>query len=446
MTETLERMEELLEQQEWKQLRAEVMEYEPVEIAEIIEDLEDQESVIVFRLLPKELSKDTFQNLSYEKQEHIITALAQNVHKITSLLNELDPDDRTALFEELPGEISQRLIQLLSPEERKVATKLLGYPVYSIGRLMTPEYVAVRPYYTVSEALEEIRKHGKDSETLNVVYVIDDKWKLIDDIRIREIILARPDQTIEEIMDNKFVALSAFDDQEMAIKVFKDHDRVALPVVDTDGLLIGIVTVDDVMDIVEMETTEDFHKFGSFQDAVVNPLKARIMLLYKNRIFWLTALVFMNIFSGAAIEHFQDTITSMVSLLFFLPLLIASSGNAGAQSATLMIRSLAVGDVEPKDWWKLFGREFLVSFLLGVTMAAGVSLIATFRAPDIIAVVAITMVLTVMAGSLLGLLMPFVFTKLNLDPATASAPLITSIADILGVVIYFSIATWLLAI
>jgi magnesium transporter len=196
------------------------------------------------------------------------------------------------------------------------------------------------------------------------------------------------------------------------------------------------------MDVSEEETTEDFHKFGSFQDAIVNPLKAHFTYLYKMRIFWLTILVFMNVFSGAAIPHFEPSITSAVSLLFFLPLLIGSSGNAGAQSATLMIRSLAIGDVETSDWLKLMGKEFLVSLLLGLTMAAGVALVASFRAPEIMVVVALTMVLTVMTGSMIGLLMPFVFTKLNLDPATASAPLITSIADISGVVIYFSIASW----
>jgi magnesium transporter len=224
--------------------------------------------------------------------------------------------------------------------------------------------------------------------------------------------------------------------------VFQDQDRIALPVTDSDGVLIGIVTIDDVMDVVEEETTEDFHKFGSFQAAIVNPLKASIFFLYQKRIVWLIALVFMNVFSGAALASFEKVIQSAVSLIFFLPLLIGSGGNAGAQSATLMIRSLAVGDVEMKDWFRLIGREVMVSFLLGITMAAGVSLIASVRAPQYILIVASTMVLAVMTGSLIGLLLPFIFTRLKIDPATASAPLITSIADISGVIIYFSIASW----
>lgn len=432
----------LIEEKAWKTIKEELHKLDPVEIAEIIEELSKSDEVIVFRLLPRDAAKETFQHLPHEIQEEIIEGLAVNSSKITSLLNDLDPDDRTAFFEELPGEITQRLLQMLSSEERRIATQLLGYPEDSIGRLMTPEYVAVKAYFTVEQALEHIRKFGRDSETLNVLYVVDNRWKLVDDIRIKEILLASPEQKISELIDNRFVALNAFDDQEVAIKVFQDQDRVALPVVSSDGMLLGIVTFDDVMDVAEEEHTEDFHKFGSFREAIVNPLKAKILYLYRQRVVWLTALVFMNVFSGAAISSFENVIEKVVSLVFFLPLLIGSGGNAGSQSATLMIRSIAIGDVEMKDWFRLLGKELIVSFLLGLTMALGVSIIASFRAPEIIVVIAITMILNVMAGSIIGLLMPFIFTKLKLDPATASAPLITSIADITGVLIYFSIASW----
>ncbi len=436
------RIQQLIEDKSWKILKAELQHIEPLDLAEIIEELTKSDGIILFRLLPREVATDTFAHLSHDEQEEIIKGLATNSVKIANLLNDLDPDDRTAFFEELPGKVSQRLVQLLSEKERTIATQLLGYPEDSIGRLMTPEYVAVKPYFTVPQAIEHIRKFGRDSETLNVIYVVDESWRLIDDLRIKEIILASADQTIADLIDHKFVALSAFDDQEMAIKEFQDHDRVALPVVDTDNTLLGIVTVDDVMDLVEEENTEDFQKFGSLQEAIVNPVKARIGYLYKQRIVWLIALVFMNVFSGAAIASFEDVIGSVVALVFFLPLLIDSGGNAGSQSATLMIRAIAVGDVQMKDWMKLLGKELFVSLLLGITMAAGVSLVASFRAPEVMVVVAATMICTVMAGSMIGLLLPFVFTKLKVDPATASAPLITSIADITGVLIYFSIATW----
>ncbi len=442
MIETAAEFQELIENKEWKALRKNLAGLEDLSIAEIIEQLSPGEDIVIFRLLSSEQAKNTFQYLSYEKQEQIIEGLARNSNKLSALLNDLDPDDRTAFFEELPGQVSQRLIQLLSPEERKIAINLLGYPEESIGRLMTPEFVAVKSHFTVGQTLDHIRKFGHDSETLNVVYIVDNNWKLIDDIKIREIILADPDQYISELLDNRFISLNAYDDQESAIRIFKDHDRVALPVTDSEGILLGIVTFDDIMDVEEEETTEDFHKFGSFQDVIINPLKARIPFMYQRRILWLTVLVFMNVFSGAAIASFEKVIESMVSLMFFLPLLIGSGGNAGSQSATLMIRSLAVGDVELKDWFRLVGKEFIVSFLLGITMAFGVSLIASFRAPEIIFVVATTMILAVMVGSLIGLTIPFIFTKLNIDPATASAPLITSIADITGVWIYFSMAAW----
>jgi len=437
---------ELIENKNWKLAKLSLKELGPIQVAQLLEEIDEEEVVILFRLLNREQAKDVFPLLPHYKQEELIEGIAHNKGLLTNLLNDIEPDDRTAFFEELPGKVTQRLIQLLSPEEKSITTKLLGYPEESIGRLMTPEYVAIKTDYTVAQAFEHIRKFGVDSETLNVVYIIDHNWKLLDDIRIKELLLADPAQTIESLMDRKFVALNALDDQETAIRVFRDYDRVALPVVDDEGVLIGIITIDDIMDVEEEESTEDFHKFGSFQEAIDSPLNAKPFYLYRKRVVWLFALVFVNVFSGAAIASFENVISSMVSLVFFLPLLIDSGGNAGSQSATLMIRSLAIGDVELSDWYKLIFKEILVALLLGLTMALGVSAIASFRAPEIMLVVGITMILIVLVGSLTGMLLPFIFTKLKLDPATASAPLITSIADIFGVIIYFSVASWYLPI
>jgi magnesium transporter len=442
---SIRELQELIDNRQWKELRQELEKLDPAEIAEIIEELKREgDDIILFRLLPRETAKETFFRLEYDKQEELLEGLADRKHLLAELLNDLAPDDRTALFEELPGPVTQRLIQLLSPEERKISIQLLGYPEDSIGRLMTPDYVAVKPGMTIEQALDHIRQFGKDSETLNVVYVVDKNWKLIDEIRLREILLAKSGQTIEDLMDNRFVALNVLDDQETVISVFHDYDRVALPVINTEGVLLGIVTFDDVMDVEEEEATEDFHKFGSIQDLIFNPARAKVILLYKKRIVWLVILVFMNVFSGAAIAGFEDTIQAMVSLVFFLPLLIDSGGNAGAQSATLMVRALATGDVVIKDWLRLVGKELLVALLLGLTMAVAVSIVASFRAPEIIAVVGLSMICTVLVGSLVGLSLPFIFTLIKQDPATASAPLITSLADISGVLIYFSIATWYL--
>lgn len=435
----------LIDHRNFSELRHVLKEFEPQDTARLIDDLPSRYDVIAFRLLPHDLASQTFQELSREKQQELIEALAEKQHLLAALLNDLNPDDRTAFFKELPAPVTRRLVEILSPEEQKIAIGLLGYPEESIGRLMTPDFVAVRPEFTIQETIEHIRQYGKDSETLNVIYIVDENWKLIDDLRVREILLAKSEQTIRDIMDDRFVALAANDDQETAIKIFRDYDRIALPVTDTKGILLGIVTVDDVLDVAEEEATEDFHRFGSIQDAIFNPLKAKVLFLYKKRIFWLCALVFMNVFSGAAIASFEDTIAQVVSLVFFLPLLIDSGGNAGSQAATLMIRALATGEVQMKHWLQLMGKELLVGLLLGVTMAAAVALVASFRAPELIVIVALTMVCIVMVGSIVGMLLPFVFTKFGADPATASAPLITSIADISGVLIYFSIASWYLA-
>ena len=322
---------QLIDNKDWKFLKYGLNEMDPIQAAGIIEETPEDNDIILFRLLGRQLAKETFHLLSHEKQEQIIEGLAKNVRKLSELLNDIEPDDRTAFFEELPGKVSQRLIQLLSPEERDITIQLLGYPEDSIGRLMTPEYVVVKANDTVEHAFEHIRMYGKDSETLNVIYIVDKQWKLIDDIRIKELILASPEQKVSELMDSRFVALHVMDDQETAVKTFQDYDRVALPVVNNEGILLGIVTIDDIMDVVEEETTEDFHKFGSFQQSISNPLKERALQLYKNRIVWLFALVFVNIFSGAAISSFESIIQSVVSLVFFLPLLI-DSGEMPAHS------------------------------------------------------------------------------------------------------------------
>lgn len=431
---------DLIKNKKWRELKRSLKDMDALDLSLIVENFSKNDKIILFRLLSRDQAKQVFKMLPQSDQEEIIDGLSENSQKLTRLLNDIEPDDRTAFFEDLPRDIAQSLIEMLSPEERKITVQLLSYPKDSIGRLMTPEFVAIKEDITVAKAFEHIRKFGQDSETLNVIYIIDQDWKLIDDLSIKDLILAHPEQLVKELTDHRFVFLNALDDQEMAIQVFKDYDREALPVLSNEGVLLGIVTFDDILDVIEEEGTEDFHKFGSVQNSSKNPLKERIFSLYKNRIVWLVLLVFMNVFSGAALASFEDVIQKVVALVFFLPLLIDSGGNAGSQSATLMIRYLALGEIQLSDWYKLIGRELLVSFLLGLTMAASVAAVASFRAPEVILVVCMAMVLNVMLGSLIGMLLPFIFTKLNIDPATASAPLVTSLADICGVLIYFSLA------
>lgn len=416
-------------------------EMDPIEIADLVEDASKTNKIILFRLLSRQQGKEVFKSLPHSEQELVIEGLGENPKKLTRLLNDIEPDDRTAFFEDLPKDIAQKLIQKLTPEAQKITIQLLSYPEDSIGRLMTTEFIAIKSHLTVAEAFAHIRKHGKQSETLNVIYIINDQWQLIDDMDIKELILANPDDKVSQLIDHKYVALSPHDDQESAIQVFKDYDRVALPVLNKNKVLLGIVTFDDIMDVIEEESTEDFSKFGSVQNLGKSPLKERIFVLYKNRVVWLFILVFMNVFSGAALANFEDVIQQVVALVFFLPLLIDSGGNAGSQSATLVIRYLALGEIQVSDWYKLIGREVLVSLLLGVTMALGVAAVSSLRAPEVTIVVCAAMVLNVIFGSLIGLLLPFIFTKFKLDPATASAPLVTSLCDIGGVLIYFTIAS-----
>jgi len=439
-----EAIQQVIAERDLWRLRRLVNALDPVHLSALMSELPAEDDVVVFRLLSPSLATRTFEVLPHERQEGLIHALAEKRERLADLLNDLSPDDRTDLLEELPGPLAQRLIQLLSPAERDVATMLLGYPEDSIGRLMTTDYIAVTPDLSVADTLAYIRRHGHDSETLNVIYVIDARGRLVDDLRIREVLLAEPDSLISDIVDGHYVVLKASDDQEKAIQVFRDYDRFALPVTDHEGILIGIVTADDILDVAQEEATEDFHKFGSLQHGVYNPLKVSSVFLFRKRVLWLLILVFMNLFSGAAIAAYESTIQSMVALLFFLPMLIATGGNAGSQSATLMVRALATGDVLVSDWLLMLGKETLVALLLGGVLGLSVALVAQIHTPDLVLVVTLSMFSVVIVGSLVGLILPFLFTRAGLDPATACAPLITSVADISGVVIYFAIATWYL--
>jgi magnesium transporter len=436
---------ERIQARDWAALRDALAEWPAPEVADLLLSLPKTDRGLLFRALPRDLEVEVFAHLGFEQQNALLLDLTDD--ETRQILSELSPDDRTQLLEELPGQATQRMLNLLDPEDMAESRELLGYPEESVGRLMTPDYVAVRPEWTIQEATQHIRAHGRDSETINRIFVVDEGWRLLDDIELRRFILADPEQRVEEIMDHSFVFLSAFADREVAVGMIRRYDVVALPVVDSDGVLVGIVTVDDVLDVAEAEATEDFHKVGSVGPIQGSLREARIGVLYRRRIGWLLTLVFVNLLSGAAIASYEALIERVVALVFFLPLLIASAGNAGSQAATLMIRALATGDVRAKDWVRLLGREVAVAGVLGATMAVAVAAIGAFRGgPEVAVVVAATMVLVVLIGSLVGMSLPFLLNRLRLDPATASAPLVTSIADITGVVVYLSIASWYLGV
>jgi len=451
MTEIINKIQLLIEQKSWKSLKEELKDLDPQHIAEVIENLSKDNKIILFRVLSGIAAKETFQLLTYDEQEDIIEGLTAYSQKLTGLLNDLDPDDRTAFFEELPGKVSQRLVEMLSKEEREIAIKLLGYPEDSIGRLMTTEYVAVKPHDTVEHALEHIRKFGRDSETLNVIYVVDDNWKLIDDIRIKEIILASPEQLISDLCDNRFISLNAYDDQEVAVKVFRDWDRVALPVTDNENILLGIVTFDDAMDVAEEEYSEDIQKFGGTEGFDLSYTKTPLFEMVKKRAGWLIVLFFGEMLTASAMGYFENEIASAIVLALFIPLIISSGGNSGSQAASLIIRSLALHELKLANWWYVMKKEIFSGFMLGSVLGIfGFTRIMVWQQANFydygehwIAVgltIAFSLLLIVMWGILSGSMIPFVLKKIRLDPATASAPFVATLVDVTGIVIYFSVA------
>jgi len=433
----------LIENRDWGQLREATKNWTPQEIAELLLDMEKSHRVLFFRSLDRKVSSDVFSYREPEDQDILLEEMTDQ--ETRQILSELDPDDRTALLEELPAQITKRMMEYLSPGDLKEARQLLGYPEESIGRIMTPDFVAIKPGRTIGEALSKIRERGKDSETINMIYVVDDSWKLLDDIRLRLFLLANPEDRVESLMDYTAPKLSAFADREQAVRKMQQYDLVALPVVDSDNVLLGIVTVDDVMDIAEEETTEDIQKAASLAPLGMSYHNANIWTLYIKRIGWLVALVFMNIAAAGIITAHEQTLTAAIGLAAFIPLLIGSGGNTGSQSATLMIRALVIGDVKLSHWGRTLLKEIGVGLLLGISLGIvswGIGIIKGGYRVGL--VVGLTMVTIVLVANTIGMILPFLLAKLKIDPAVASNPLMTTIADVTGLLIYFTFASMIL--
>ncbi len=430
---------ELIEKKDWVALKESLQDVPSVDIAELIEEIDPEKAVVIFRLLKKQKAGEVFSHLSNTKEMQLLDMLTKR--QLAEVMSNLEPDDIVGIVEELPGHLTQRVLNTLNVEEQQEIKQMLGYPKESVGRQMTSKYVKVKSDWTVERAMRHIRKFGFSAETVNVIYVVDDNEKLIDDLRLTQLILANPQDKIGDITDDSFVALNAFDDQEVAVKMFSKYDRVALPVMDSEGVLIGILTVDDVIDIAREEATEDFHK-----GAAVAPLKTTyretsVWSLFSKRIAWLIILVFVNLLSSGVIEYYEEVLASAIALAFFIPLLIDSGGNTGAQSATIMVRSLAMGDVKLSHWLRVTGKEIFVGLALGLGMGFASAVLGLFRGGwEIGLVVGLSMVAIVLVANLIGTILPFLLTKFKIDPAVASSPLITTIVDVTGLLIYFSIA------
>ncbi|MEM7790900.1 MAG: magnesium transporter [Verrucomicrobiota bacterium] len=430
----------LIASNQLKAVSEELKSWADPEIADLLIDLDKPHQILVYRALPRQRAADMFAYLEPEQQDSLLEALTDADTR--ALLADLSPDDRTEMLEELPATVTRRLMQLLSPEDLVEARQLLGYPEESIGRLMTPDYIRLRTEWTVEVALAHIRKYGRDSEIFNILYVTDGDGLLLDIVRMRRIILAEPGTLISEMLNYNCVSVSAFDDREIAVEMIQRYDINALPVVDSEGVLVGIVTVDDIMDVAEEEVTEDIQKGVAVAPLETKYSAASPAQLFRKRIGWLLILIFVNLISAGVISSYEEYVVEFITLALFMPLVIASGGNCGAQSATLMVRAIATGDLELTDWLRAVSKEILVGLILGAAMAVIAGAVSQLYGGDtkIALTVGLSMITIVFIANGFGALLPFMLSRLKIDPAAASTPLITSLMDVLGLLIYFSIA------
>ncbi|MES2457108.1 MAG: magnesium transporter [Bacteroidota bacterium] len=436
----------LIELEDDAQLKVYLDDLNISDVEHLIDEL-PQHAVKFIDTLSVKRAVNVFRILDFPTQEKLIKKLPGN--KLAVLINLLPPDDRTSLFSELKGDAVAKLIQLLPANDRIEALSLLGYKEDSVGRLMTPDYVAVKKDWTVSRVLAHIRRHGKNSETIDVIYVIDKGGILLDDMRIREILLADPEARIGDLTDHRLIALKANDPQEEAINVFRMNNRVALPVVDDNNVLLGIVTVDDILWIANEEYTEDIHKIGGTQALDEPYLDVPVFELYKKRVVWLIVLFFGELLTIFAMSNFEDQIKKVVMLATFVPLIISSGGNSGSQAATLIIQAMALGEVTIKDWWRVMKREIFSGIFLGSTLCLlSFSVILTWQLltgslqePVLIGlVVGCSLIGVVLWGTLMGSMLPLLLKKLGADPAVSSTPFVATLVDVTGLIIYFSMA------
>ncbi len=422
------------------------------DVVDLVYEFPDHEALIITNMSVHR-AVNVFKLLDLTEQKSIIRALPPSY--TAALLNELPADDRTDFLEELPGNAVRELIKLLDPEERKVTLSLLGYPENSIGRLMNPDYVYVYSHNTVEEVFGIIKKYGKNSEAINVIYVINKAGELLDDIRIGEFILSTPQTKVSELMDERVISLKAYDDQETASEIFKMNNRVALPVVSESNKLLGIVTIDDILWVATEEYSEDMQKMGGTQAFEEPYLDIPLFSLFKKRILWLVVLFLGEMLTATAMAFFEDEIAKAVVLALFIPLIISSGGNSGSQASTLIIQAMAVGEVYIKDWWRVMRREIVSGLMLGTVLGIiGFFRILVFHAvyPSLYGehwlllgfTLGLTIIGVVLWGTLSGSMLPIILKKIGADPAVSSAPFVATLVDVTGLIIYFSVAFTLL--
>lgn len=450
----LPEIQEMVRQGDFIGLREVLADWQPADIAELIVELPASDKAVLFRILPRPIAAETFGYVSYDDQESLVRALGDE--QTAELLDAMPPDDRTALLEELPGEVTRRLLNLLSPEELSVAKQLLGYPEESIGRRMTPDYLAIREEWNVSQVLDHVRRYGSHSETLDVLYVTDKRGHLLNSIRVRDILLASPDTQVSELMGGDILSLTATDDQETAVQVFRKYDVVALPVTDTSGVLVGIITVDDVLDVAEEEATEDIQKLAGMEAFDEPYMRISYRQMLRKRAPWLVLLFIAEMGATSAMARYDEEISKVAALAFFIPLIMSCGGNSGSQASTLVIRAMALNQIALGDWWRVLRREIFTSLTFGIILGCigyvMVILWNMFTGQERFGVhgvrlagtLGISVLGVVMWGTLVGGMLPFILRRAGLDPATSSAPFVATLIDVTGLLIFFNVAVLLL--
>ena len=426
----------------------------PADIADQLTQKSSKDRVLSFLLLAGEAKAEVFPYFDSEIQQELILNLGNEATK--ELFNELAPDDRTLLLTDFPDSIIKEITNLLDQKEREQALNLLGYESDSIARLMTPHYIQARKDWTVKRVLESIKIHGKKAETLNFVYVVNDKNKLIDDLRIGQLLMAEDSTLIEELMDKNFIAIRTTEKIEESLAIFDKYDREALPIVTEKGILVGIVTFDDLLEQIEQRDTEDMQKFGGMEELDLSYTKTSLSDLVKKRAGWLVVLFLGELLTASAMGHYDDEIAKAVVLALFVPLIISSGGNSGSQAASLIIRAMALKELQLRDWWYVMKKEFVSGLLLGGILGLlGFIRIVIWQEAGIydygpywlwVALsVSTSLLFIVLWGTLSGSLIPFLLRKMKLDPAAASAPFVATLVDVTGLIIYFSVSALFLA-
>ena len=447
---------ELVEEGRYSELRDVLKELPNADVADILAELAPEKAALAFRFLPHDDAAETYSYLHRDKQEEIIEKLGNEVS--VGIIENMSPDDRAKLIDELPHDCAQRIVASLSPATRATTQAILGYPPKSVGRLMTPDYVAVRPGWTIAQTLQHIRTHGRDAETLNVIYVVDAAGKLIDDIRARQLLLSDLSTPIDTLMNQSYYWLTADQPQSEAVEMMRRYDRTALPVVDSRGHLIGIVTHDDVADVAEEQTTEGIHKLGGVSALEEPFMSASVFSLFKKRAPWLGLLFMSELLTSNAIAFFETEIQRAAILAIFIPAIISSGGNSGSQASTLVIRALGLKEIDLADWWRIFKRECGVALMLGLMVGSlgfiRISIwgrLGLFHDPAVAdhyailgVTIAVTLIGVVIWGSIMGAMLPLIMKKLKFDPASSSTPLVATLVDVTGIVIYFTCAMLLL--